>query len=128
MRREGSTFTETHMRYLLIAIVAAGLWLAGSTAQAQVVPGSGNRAKLKAYTVGDGVVVAREILVKHGYEVVRVDVIRDTRVIYYRLGNRGRGRGKGRLMKIVVRPERERIIFVDAPRPVLVDINVRLGY
>jgi hypothetical protein len=31
-------------------------------------------------------------------------------------------------MKIVVRPERERIIFVDAPRPVQVDINVRLGY
>jgi hypothetical protein len=116
------------MRYVLIAIAAAGIWLASSTAHAQIVPGSGNRAKLKAYTVGDGVVIAREILVKHGYEVVRVDVVRDTRVIHYRLGNRGRGRGKGRLMKIVVRPERERIIFVDAPRPVQVDIDVRLGY
>jgi hypothetical protein len=116
------------MRYVLIAMLAAGLWLAGSTAGAQIVPGSGNRAKLKAHTVGDGVVIAREILVKHGYEVVRVDVIRDTRVIHYRLGNRGRGRGKGRLMKIVVRPDRDRIVFVDAPRPVLVDINVRLGY
>jgi hypothetical protein len=116
------------MRYVLIAIVAAGLCLAGNTAQAQIVPGSGNRAKLKAYTVGDGVVIAREILVKHGYEVIRVDVVRETRVIYYRLGNRGRGRGKGRLMKIVVRPERERIVFVEAPRAVQVDINVRLGY
>jgi hypothetical protein len=116
------------MRYVLIAVAVAGLWLAGSTVQAQLVPGSGNREKLKAITVGDGVVIAREILVKHGYEVVRVDVVRDTRVIYYRLGNRGRGRGKGRLMKIVVRPERERIVFVDAPRVVQVDINVRLGY
>jgi hypothetical protein len=116
------------MRYVLIGLVAAGLWIAGSSAQAQMVPGSGNKEKLRAHNVSEGVVIAREILVRHGYDVVRVDVVRDTRVIYYRLGNRGRGKGKGRLMKIVVRPERERVVFVDAPRPVQVDINVRLGY
>ncbi|HEU5183085.1 MAG TPA: hypothetical protein VFU01_00860 [Gemmatimonadaceae bacterium] len=121
-------------RFALIAIASAGFWAAGSTAQAQgnnkgkPSSGSANKQKAKFVSTNDAIVVAREILVKHGYEVVRVDIVEDTRVIYYRLGNRGRGRGKGRLQKIVVRREPERIVFIDAPRPVLVDINVRLGF
>ena len=125
-----------YTRYALVAVAAAGLWLAGGTAEAQgnasgnrnAVQGSGNKKKVKVISTGDGVIIAREILVKHGYEVVRVDIVGDTRVIYYRLGNRGRGKGKGRLQKIVVRREPERIVFIDAPRAVLVDINIRLGY
>lgn len=124
-----------YTRYALVAVAAAGLWLAGGTADAQgnasgnrnAVQGIGNKKKVKVISTGDGVIIAREILVKHGYEVVRVDIVQDTRVIYYRLGNRGRGKGKGRLQKIVVRREPERIVFIDAPRAVLVDINVRLG-
>ena len=113
-----------YTRHALVAIAAVGLWLAGGAAEAQE---HANKKKAKVVSTGDGVVIAREILVKHGYEVVRIDIVRDTRVIYYRVGNRGRGRGKGPLQKIVVRREPERIVFVDAPRPVLVDINVRLG-
>lgn len=121
-----------YMRYALIAAATAGLWLAGGAAAAQ---GHGDRKasavtkkKVKVVSTSDAVIVAREILVKHGYEVVRVDIVEDTRVIYYRVGNRGRGRGRGRLEKIVVRREPERVVFVDAPRAVLVDINVRLGF
>ena len=125
-----------YARYALVAVVTAGLWLAGTAAEAQgntsgdwkAPPGSGNKKKVNAISTNDAVVVAREILVKHGYEVVRVDIVEDTRVIYYRMGNRGRGKGKGRLQKIVVRREPERVVFVDAPRAVLVDINVRLGF
>lgn len=123
------------MRYALIAMATAGLWLAGSAADAQgnsrgdwkAPPGAGNKRKVKVISTSDAVIVAREMLVKHGYEVVRVDIVDDTRVIYYRVGNRGRGRGRGRLEKIVVRREPERVVFVDAPRAVLVDINVKLG-
>ena len=120
-------------RYTLIAIAVAGLWLVGGTAAAQgngsgkAPPGAGNKKKVNLPSTPEAVTVAREMLVKHGYEVVRVDVVDDTRVIYYRVGNRGRGRGRGRLEKIVVRREPERIVFVDAPRVVLVDINVKLG-
>jgi uncharacterized protein (UPF0548 family) len=124
-----------YTRHALVAMAAAGLWLAGGSVQAQgnangewkAPPGSGQKKKVKVVSTGDAVIVAREILVKHGYEVVRVDILEDTRIIYYRVGNRGRGRGKGRLQKIVVRREPERVVFVDAPRAVLVDINVRLG-
>jgi len=123
-----------YMRYVLITAVTAGLWLAGSAAAAQgsgdrkAPPGVVNKKKVKVVSTNEAVVVARDILVKHGYEVVRVDVVENTRVIYYRVGNRGRGRGHGRLQKIVVRREPERVVFVDAPRAVLVDINVRLGF
>lgn len=122
-------------RYALTAAVAVGVWLVGSPAQSQSTAngawktpsGSGNKEKVRTISTNEAVVAARSVLVKHGYEVVRVDVVRDTRVIYYRLGNRGRGRGKGRLMKIVVRRDRERVIFDHAPKIVVVDINVRLG-
>ena len=124
------------MRYAFIAIATVGLWLAGSAADAQgrtngdwkAPPGAGNKRKVKVISTSDAVIVAREMLVKHGYEVVRVDIVDDTRVIYYRVGNRGRGRGRGRLEKIVVRREPERVVFIDAPRAVLVDINVKLGF
>jgi hypothetical protein len=125
-----------YARYALVAAATAGLWLAGTAAHAQgnpsgdwkAPPGSGNKKKVRVIPMNEGVAIAREILVKHGYEVVRVDIVDETRVIYYRVGNRGRGRGHGRLQRIVVRREPERIVFVDAPRLVLVDINVRLGY
>jgi hypothetical protein len=108
-------------RYAVAAAVAAALWLGGTTAEAQ------SKEKVKAVATNDAVAAARYALVKHGYEVVRVDVVRDTRIIYYRLGNRGRGRGKGRLEKIVIRRERERVVFDDAPKVVQLEINVKLG-
>jgi hypothetical protein len=127
---------QRYARYALVVAAAAGVWLAGGAAQAQGnsrpdrtgSPASGNKQKVKVISTNEGVTIAREILGKHGYEVVRVDIAGDTRVIYYRVGNRGRGRGKGPVRRIVVRREPERIVFVDAPRVVLVDINVRLGY
>jgi uncharacterized protein (UPF0548 family) len=124
-----------YTRYALVAVTTVGLWLVAGTAEAQgnargeskSSPAHGNKKKVKVISSSEAVVIAREILVKHGYEVVRIDIVEDTRIIYYRVGNRGRGRGKGRLQKIVVRREPERVIFVDAPRAVQVDINIRLG-
>ena len=123
-------------RYAVAAAVAAGLWLGGTTAQAQSTangaskqaPASGSKQKkVKIIATNDAIAAARYALVKHGYEVVRVDVVRDTRIIYYRVGNRGRGRGKGRLEKMVIRREQERVIFDDAPKVVQLEINVKLG-
>ena len=118
-------------RYAVAAAVAAALWLGGTTAEAQSAGASkqthGNKEKVKTIATNDAVAAARYALVKHGYEVVRIDVVRDTRIIYYRAGNRGRGRGKGRLEKIVIRRERERVVFDDAPKVVQLEINVKLG-
>jgi len=91
----------------------------------QVPPG---HAKKKVVTADQAIIVTREVLVSHGYEVVRVELVQGTRVVYYRRGNMGRGKGKGPIEKIVIRPEPDRVVFVaQPPRGLMVDINVRLG-
>lgn len=74
------------------------------------------------------VVVTRDVLGRHGYDVVRVEDIGNDRVIWYRRGNMGRGKGKGPLVKMIIRriPAEDRIVFVDVPNAILVDIDVRL--
>jgi hypothetical protein len=77
-------------------------------------------------TTDRAIVVTRDVLGRHGYHVVRVEDDGDTRVIWYRAGNNGRGKGQGPLEKLVIRRERERVVFVDTPPAFLVDIDVRL--
>ena len=86
------------------------------------------QAKKKVVTADQAIIATREVLVSHGYEIVRVETVQTTRVVYYRRGNMGRGRGKGPIERIVIRPEPDRVIFVSPPpRGLMIDINVRLG-
>jgi hypothetical protein len=86
-------------------------------------------AKLKkVHTSDEAVDVTRIVLREQGYELVRVEQRRDVRYIYYRRGNMGRGKGKGPIMYMVVRPSPDRIIIERAPSPLLMQINVKLGY
>ena len=116
-------------------LAAASLFCPGRSALAQgkghgtegkhVPPG---HAKKKVVTADQAIVVTREVLVSHGYEIVRVETVQATRVVYYRRGNMGRGKGKGPIERIVIRPEPDRVIFVSPPpRGLMIDINVRLG-
>ncbi|MDF2772428.1 MAG: hypothetical protein K0S86_1922 [Geminicoccaceae bacterium] len=116
---------------LVATLLAAGsLFCPGTSALAQgksnkVPPG---HAKKKVVTADEAIVVTRQVLVSNGYEIVRVELVQGTRVIYYRRGNMGRGKGKGPIEKIVIRPEPDRVVFVSQPpRGIMVDINVRLG-
>jgi hypothetical protein len=70
--------------------------------------------------------VTREVLVRQGFEVVRIETVKNDQVIYYRRGNMGRGKGKGPVVKMIVRRVENRIVFVDTPDGILVDINLRL--
>jgi hypothetical protein len=72
------------------------------------------------------VAVTREVLVRQGYEVVRIETDGPTQVVYYRVGNQGKGKGKGRVETMVIRREAQRVIFVDTPPTILVDIDLRL--
>ena len=89
---------------------------------------SRGHGKKKVVTADQAIVVTREVLVSHGFEIVRVETVRTKRVVYYRRGNMGRGKGKGPIERIVIRPEPDRVVFVSPPpRGLMVDINVRLG-
>ena len=81
----------------------------------------------KQVTPAQAVVVTRDVLVMHGFEVVRVETIKTGQVIYYRRGNNGRGRGLGPVEKMIVRPSGSTVVFDAAPPKVLLDIRVRLG-
>jgi hypothetical protein len=84
--------------------------------------------KVKVHTSDEAVDITRVVLREQGYELVRVEQKRDVRIVYYRRGNMGRGKGKGPIMYMVIRPSSERIIIERAPSSVRMQINVRLGY
>ena len=87
------------------------------------------QGKSKQYAVSESraVSVTREVLISQGYEVVQVEAKGSEQVISYRLGNNGKGKGKGKLQKMVIKREAQKVVFVDTPSAILVDINVRLS-
>jgi hypothetical protein len=70
--------------------------------------------------------VTWEVLVAHGYEVVRIEREGDVRVVYYRRGNRGRGKGQGPIERMVIREVDNHVVFEATPEGILVDIEVKL--
>jgi hypothetical protein len=56
----------------------------------------GRGPKKYAVTGDRALVVTREVLVKQGYQVVRVENRGPDIVVWYRAGNRGRGKGRAR--------------------------------
>lgn len=72
------------------------------------------------------VIVTKDVLARQGFEVIRIEVVGNDRIVYYRRGNMGKGKGKGPPLKLIIRRVENRVVFVDTPDAVLVDINVRL--
>jgi hypothetical protein len=107
----------------------AGLALALSTLALSAAPAHAQgKGKDKHYTVSTdrAVTVTRNVLVRQGYDVVRIERVGATQVVYYRAGNRGRGRGKGPVEKMIIRTVERRIVFEDTPPAIMVDIDVSL--
>jgi len=88
--------------------------------------GQGRGPKHYAVTTDRAILVTRDVLVRQGFEVIRIEERGPDRIVWYRAGNRGRGKGKGPPVKMVIHREADRVIFVDTPHAILVDIDVRL--
>ena len=106
-------------------VMLVTLALAALVSDAAVSQGRGPK---KEFVVAPdrAISVTRDVLGKQGFEVVRIEVVGNDRVIYYRRGNMGRGKGKGPIVKMIVRRVENRIVFLDTPDAILVDINLRL--
>ncbi|MEX2155186.1 MAG: hypothetical protein WD825_17705 [Gemmatimonadaceae bacterium] len=117
-------------RFLILALFVA-VSTVSSEALAQGKGGGKPKAApgqaKKRVTPSDAVVVTREILVKHGFQFVRVETVSGMQVVYFRRGNMGKGKGLGPVQKMVVRPSGDIVVFEGAPSAVLVDVRVRLG-
>jgi len=86
----------------------------------------GKGPKKYAVTNDRALSVTRDVLVGRGYEVVRVENSGRDVVVWYRRGNRGRGKGKGPPVRMVIHRSEDRVVFLSAPSEVLVDIDVKL--
>src|SRR4029077_6600789 len=86
----------------------------------------GKGPKKYAVTNDRALVVTKDVLVQQGYEVVSVENSGHDVVVWYRRGNRGRGKGKGPPARMVIHRTEDRVVFLSAPSEVLVDIDVRL--
>ena len=82
----------------------------------------------KRYPVNNAraIVITRDVLVRQGFLVEKVDEGDGVTVVWYRRGNMGKGKGKGPLEKMVIRKVENAIVFEQAPPAILVDIDVRL--
>ena len=104
--------------------LAALVSVSAAPAQAQ------GKVKYKHYAVTSdkAVTVTRTVLVERGYNVVRVERVGATQIVYYRPGKGkwGRGKGKGPIQRLIIRTVRDRVVFEDAEPDVLVDIDVKL--
>src|SRR5439155_158532 len=85
-------------------------------------------AKLFASQVAERVTsLAVELFGGYGYnKEYRVENSGRDYVVWYRRGNRGRGRGKGPPVKMVIHRTEDRVVFLSVPSAILVDIDVRL--
>lgn len=106
-------------------LLFAGLLVFGAAPAGAQEHGHGHKKEF-AVAPSRAVSVTREVLGRQGYEVIRIETVGTDQVVYYRRGNMGRGKGKGPPMKMIIRRVENRVVFVDTPEAVLVDINVRL--
>ena len=109
-------------RLLLLVVGLCALAIAPVSAQNR-----GPKPKKEfAVAPSRAVSVTRDVLAHRGFEVIGVSVVGNDRIVRYRRGNMGRGKGQGPPMTMIIRQVNNRVVFVDAPDAVLVDINVRL--
>jgi hypothetical protein len=108
------------MNRILVGVLAIGVWTAGPlTAQ-------GRGPHHYPVTTDRALLVTRQVLGEQGFDVVRIETHDHDQVVYYRRGNMGKGKGKGRLERMVVRRVENRIVFVDTPDVFLVQLDLRL--
>ena len=108
---------------LQLALAFVALATAGAaTAEAQ---GKG-KPKEYAVTHDRAILVTRDVLVRHGFEVIRIEDKGDYHIVHYRAGNNGRGKGKGPPATMVIRKVRNRIVFENTPSAILIDIDIKL--
>jgi hypothetical protein len=112
----------TRRLFAPILVIVGLLSATAAPTQAQGKP------KYKEYVVPTerAISVSRMVLIRQGYTIVRVQRVGPSRVIYYRRGNMGRGKGKGPLQRMVIRTVHDRVLFEEAEPSVLVDIDVKL--
>src|SRR3954467_5404791 len=91
----------------VVAVALAAMTVSPVQAQGKV------KVKHYAVTSDRAISVTRTVLSQRGYNVVRVERVGPTQVVYYRV-KKNRGRGWGRPQRLVIRTVEDRVVFEDA--------------
>ena len=121
------SFTRALFRTLFIGIALVTVVLTPAHAQGR---GRGqNKVEKDKETVSIEIAITatRDVLREKGFDVVRIEQEDDFQIVYYRRGNRGRGRGGGPVERLVIRWTPERLEVRDAPDEIRIGIEVKLG-
>ena len=112
--------------FFLIALAAAATLPAQAQGRGHANTKKTEHAKPKV-TVDIAVSAAKDVLVKQGFDVLRVETKGDRQIIYYRAGNRGKGKGQGPPARMIVRRSEDRIVLEEAPDALRLEIGIKLG-
>jgi hypothetical protein len=93
---------------------------------AVVSPVAGQARREFVAAPSHAIAVTREVLTHRGFEITRVVVVGNDRVVHYRRGNMGRGKGQGPPQTLTIRRTGNRVVFLNTPSVFLVDLNVKL--
>ena len=120
------SLSRTLIRVLLLGVVLTAVDYASAEAQGR---GRGQRAKPKQEGISFelAITATRDVLGEKGFDVVRIEEDGDIQIVYYRRGNRGRGRGGGPVERLVIRKTDGRVQVEDAPDEIRVSIEIKLG-
>lgn len=108
-------------------LVLTALGSTPASAQGRGDKGKSQEDGKSKVTVEVAVTAAKDVLVKQGFEVVRVEAKPDHHIIYYRAGNQGRGKGHGPPVRMIVRRVDDRVVLEEAPDGLRLEIGVKLG-
>ena len=107
----------------VVAVALAGMTVSPGQAQTKV------KVKHYAVTSDRAISVTRTVLVQRGYNVVRVERVGPTQVVYYRVKRNKHGKvwAVGPMQRLVIRTVQNRVVFEEAEPSVLIDIDVKLN-
>src|SRR5207245_11808116 len=101
------------MRISVALLLLAGL--------AMPAAAQGKGPKKYAVSTDQALVVTKDVLVKQGSEVVRVENRGRDYVVWYRRGNKGRGKGKAPPVRMVSHGHVGGLVFLDRTQSVLAE-------
>src|SRR2546423_14245643 len=105
-----------HAALLTVAVPAAAQGRSGGTPK-----------KEYSVTQNRAMMVTRQVLVNQGFELLRVENVGNDRIVYYRGGNIGNGKGKGPPLKFIIRRGGQCVVFVDTAYTVSVDVSPKVS-
>ncbi len=121
------SLSRTLIRVLLIGVALMAVDFVPAHAQARGRGRGQDKPKKEVVTVELAISATRDVLAEQGFDLVRIEEEGDLQIVYYRRGNRGRGRGRGPVERFVIRKVDGQVRIKDAPDGIRIGIEVKLG-